>query len=505
MDEQYKFIKENGIFYTDKKLARRLVSLLGIDYTNEFSLIEPAVGEGHILALIVEKYFSENYDTSEEQKIAFLEKNIVGFDIREDAVEKCREKLNNIAKKYVHQEIKWNIQIFDALERDKIIETFGVFDFVISNPPYVSRHNMEQKTINALRDNSRFCSKYNFDLYYYFFEIGLDLWNKVGKMVYITPNSYIKARSGEIMMRTLIDNSFIETIIDYEDEMLFEGANTYTAITVFSANNKVLRVRNSEKKIIVKVTYQDLINKYQYKIYSHHFLTENLEEYVSLGEFTEIRNGLATLQDKVFIINENEIVKETSSLVTFKKNDKPFPVERDGLMKVIRVSNIEDTKYLIFPYLPSNDERTSYIQNTNIENQHKKIHEYLSEQLDKEYQDKYGIYFGRTQGFTCYYDQKIVIPKVASLGEEAFKIVGKGFLLSGLSIKLKREYEQTDLYQILDYLNSEVVRAYLTITSKNYAAGYKSISSTDLKKIKIPKVLIEKNFELENKCDNLKC
>ncbi|EHU8539957.1 hypothetical protein KZR47_001561 [Enterococcus faecalis] len=79
---------------------------------------------------------------------------------------------------------------------------------------------------------------------------------------------------------------------------------------------------------------------------------------------------------------------------------------------------------------------------------------------------------------------------MASLEDNPFKIVGEGFLLSGLSIKLKNEFLRTDLNQILDYLNSDVVRAYLTITSKNYAAGYKSISSTDLKKIKIPRDLI---------------
>lgn len=71
-----------------------------------------------------------------------------------------------------------------------------------------------------------------------------------------------------------------------------------------------------------------------------------------------------------------------------------------------------------------------------------------------------------------------------------FKIVGKGFLLSGLSIKLKNKYLGTDLNKILKYLNSDLVREYLTIASKNYAAGYKSISSNDLKKIKVPREYI---------------
>ena len=491
MDNEYKFVKENGIFYTDKKLATKMVSLLDIDYKANFTLIEPAVGEGHILSIIVNKYFIENENKTDVEKIKFLENNIAGFDIRDEAIVICIDKLDSIAKQFVKQKIQWNIKKFDALDRKDLNKKFGVYDYVITNPPYVSRHNMDERVIAALKKQSDFCVKFNFDLYYYFFEIGFDLWNRNGKAVYITPNSYMRARSGEVLMKYFIDNSLIETIIDYEDEIKFEGATTYTAITVFSTDNRVLRVKNKDNKIVVKVTYKDLIRKYNYRVYSHDFLTQFKKDFIDLGEIAEVKNGLATLQDKVFIISENEIIEESNNTLTFIKDNKIYSIEREIFKKVVRVSMIEEIKYVIFPYIFGNEEKTTFVQDAAIKKHYEKAYQYLSERLTKEYQSKYGLYFGRSQGFTCYYDKKIVIPKVASLEESPFKIIDNGFLLSGLSIKLRDGYLGTDLNLILDYLNSYEVRNYLTVISKNYAAGYKSISSTDLKNIKIPKKYIK--------------
>ena len=53
--EKQNFLKKNGIYYTNKLLAKNMIDYLDIDYTKEFTIIEPAVGEGHIFCLIVEE------------------------------------------------------------------------------------------------------------------------------------------------------------------------------------------------------------------------------------------------------------------------------------------------------------------------------------------------------------------------------------------------------------------------------------------------------------------
>ncbi|BDH85025.1 Eco57I restriction-modification methylase domain-containing protein [Lactococcus lactis] len=491
MEKQYQFLKKNGIFYTGEKLAYQMIKLLEINYKKTFSLIEPAVGEGHILSIIVEEYFRNNMEKSSKEKKKFLENNITGFDIRPDALEVCRKKLDAISKRYISENINWDLKNHNILNKNEV-EKLGKYDYVISNPPYVSRHNMDIKTIKSLKEQSEFCLKFNFDFYYYFIEMGIKLWNKVGKMVYITPNSYTKARSAEVMLKNLIDNNYIEKIIDFKDKMLFEDATTYSAITLFSKVNDELKVEDSSGNTVIRVSYSDLINKYSYKIYNHEFLSPTLNNYINLGDISDIRNGLATLQDKVFIISHSEIIRNTEMHIVFKKNSKEYKVEKTLVKKVIRASRPQENKYVIFPYYRLEQSKgKGFAKYADFKEKFPEAYEYLINELSPEYQKKYGIYLGRTQGFNGYENKKIIIPKVAYLKNGAFKLVEEGFLLSGLSIVFKNNIRKVKLKRICDYLNSEVVSNYLEISSKDYSAGYKSISSAELKLIKIPNDLIQ--------------
>lgn len=110
-----------------------------------------------------------------------------------------------------------------------------------------------------------------------------------------------------------------------------------------------------------------------------------------------------------------------------KKSNQKYFIEVEGVKRVIRTSNITDKKYVIFPYIPSDESLMSYTQIKDLKGKYPMIYGYLHEKLSSNYKEKYELYFGRKQGFTSYYDMKIVIPKVASLEGEAFKIVGEGF------------------------------------------------------------------------------
>ena len=199
MNKKVKFLKENGIYYTDSNLAQKMIKSLNINYKENFSIAELAVGEGHILKYIVADYLKSNKDKEQSQIVDFLENNIFAFDNRKEAIEICKSELDKVVKKYLGESIviKWNIKTIDILNISKLKNNFNKFDYIISNPPFIARRNLDKRTVTNLERYSKFCNKFNYNFYYYFMEIGFKLWNKCKKMVFITPNSYITSNSAK--------------------------------------------------------------------------------------------------------------------------------------------------------------------------------------------------------------------------------------------------------------------------------------------------------------------
>ncbi|HGS2877847.1 TPA: Eco57I restriction-modification methylase domain-containing protein, partial [Streptococcus pneumoniae] len=273
-------------------------------FDGNFTLLELAVGEGHILCLILRRllYHKQNCDSNKIKD--FLENNIYAFDMREDAIKICIDNLNQILWEYFpNLNVRWNVFQMDILEKEKLLNKKHKFDFIISNPPYISRRNLSSETAKYLKANSSFCQKYNFDLYYYFFEVALEFWNRVGNFVFITPNSYLKSRGAEKLLRALVNEKLIEKVIDFQDKLNFEGATTFTAITKLSDNNDEIVIFDSENCILKNIKYETLSRNENVFIFSEHFPTLN-EDAIQLNEIANVRNGLATLQDKVFVIKE---------------------------------------------------------------------------------------------------------------------------------------------------------------------------------------------------------
>ncbi|AAF30441.1 conserved hypothetical protein [Ureaplasma parvum serovar 3 str. ATCC 27815] len=207
-------------------------------------------------------------------------------------------------------------------------------DFVIGNPPYVRIHNLIKEP-NLIK-NYLFSNKGMTDLYIIFYEIGIKMLNKNGILCYITPSSFFTSLAGLNMRLFLSEYKLIESVCDLKHFQAF-NATVYTTIICLNKSKKnecVEYYEFDEKKLkpcfIEKISHNDYFIKNNYYFGPKQKLIF-LKKVLLSNKTTNIlvKNGYATLSDKIFI------------------ND--FDFESKFIIPVIKASKGE-LKKIFYPY-----------------------------------------------------------------------------------------------------------------------------------------------------------
>jgi hypothetical protein len=103
------------------------------------------------------------------------------------------------------------------------------FDIVIGNPPYVQLQKIKyQATILQEQGYKTFAK--SADIYCLFFEKGIELLKEKGFLFFITSNSWMKTKYGELLRNYLVTNSNPSLLINFEDCQIFESAIVESSI-----------------------------------------------------------------------------------------------------------------------------------------------------------------------------------------------------------------------------------------------------------------------------------
>ncbi|MEO0088220.1 MAG: N-6 DNA methylase, partial [candidate division WOR-3 bacterium] len=343
IDENYR--KLNGAVYTPLFVVDYINKkvILENDTTN-IKVIDPACGSG---VFLIDALFKLKEKTKKSYK-ELVENYIYGIDIDPRAVKRTKILLSLVVfEKEGKIPDKLNIYNGNSLDRS-FLKNFlknEKFNAVVGNPPYVRIQNLDENTRELIRKYWRFV-RGDTDIFIPFIELGIELLEENGKMGYITPNSYFTTYAGKELRKFLQQNGLIEEIVDFDDYQVFEGLTTYTAITIISKKRKryfvFKKIKNS--KVI------DLENLKGEKVYYNelNFIKWNLvatrdKKLISMVEnapyklkdIADIRVGLATLADDVYII-EDPIEEEEYFIKIFK--GKKFLIEKEITKEIIKAS-----------------------------------------------------------------------------------------------------------------------------------------------------------------------
>ncbi len=243
-------IKNSGATFTPTELADfladKLISELFQESATSYTILDPACGEGELLASIAKKFSASN------NKINI---NIKGFDTNIDYVISAKSNLSEFS-------FNVDIQNQDFLSTQGVCsEPLNLFnqnineeyaDLIIANPPYVRTQILG--TEKAQEIAKRFNLKGRVDLYYPFLIAMTNVLKKGGLIGVITSNRYLFTKSGESIRKFLLENYELIEVIDLGDTKIFDAA---VLPAIFIGRKKTNKKQISEPCKYAKI-YEEL-------------------------------------------------------------------------------------------------------------------------------------------------------------------------------------------------------------------------------------------------------
>ena len=481
-------VKNLGRIYTPNFIVKNILDLANYkDDILEKNIIDNSCGDGAFLIEIVNRYCRAYLAKDKKSDIKILKKHlenfIHGIEIEDSEVKKCKENLDDEVKKFGIFGVKWDIICADTLDIKSFDEKM---DFVVGNPPYVRVHNLSESYDKVKKFS--FSQNGMTDLYIVFFEIGLKMLNKTGRMCLITPSSCLRSKAGENFRKYIFLNKNLKKIVDLGHFQPFE-ATTYTMITLFDnlVVNEMIEYytynkieKHPDEKEILNYSEIFISGKIYISKKESLSLLHKLEDYnKNVLNKISVKNGFATLADNVFI-GELKFQNLTINILKASTNKWYrciFPYDKNG--QIIDICQLK--KYPeVYDYLT---EKKSILENRS---------------LDKKSQ---WYSFGRSQAINDVFKDKIAINSIVK-DRNSIKIEfvpsGSGvysglYILSDFSIE---DIEKT--------LRSDEFIEYLKLLKNYKSGGYYTFSSSDLQKFLTYK-LRKNNYEQSTIFTNNRC
>ena len=337
-----KKVKTLGQVYTPVDIVRDVLDAAGYIGTDILGkhVMENSFGEGAFLSEIVTRYIHESkkQNHSNEQIAEELATYVHGIDIDPANLSHTVQMLNEQIKKEGIIQVNWDLSCRDSLT---VVEYDNKMDYVVGNPPYVRVHNLND-SYDAVKRFS-FAQDGMTDIYIVFFEIGLNMLKKGGKLSYITANSYYSSLAGTELRKYIRKTRSLYKIMDLGHYNPF-NETTYTTITAIQKETSFDSVYYMSYELDTgRPVEKDSIPYTELFVDSYIVLLDGAKNRSDFSKIYSIdrkkhseisvKNGFATLSDKVFIGDHVPDSKQTIRAIkasTGKWTKCIYPYDENG-------------------------------------------------------------------------------------------------------------------------------------------------------------------------------
>lgn len=503
--------KTNGAFFTPQYIVDYIIS--NIAPLEKSRVIDPSCGSGAFLLGII-RYYEKTYHKS---IVSIIKDNLYGVDILEYNARRSKLliMLYALMKDNIIKEEDMHVYVADSLKS----KWSHKFDVVVGNPPYVKFQDLDDITRNFLFKTYQTTRLGTYNLYFAFFELGLNLLDEGGKLGYITPNNFFTSLSAEPLRRFFQDNKSIYQIVDFDATKVFD-VQTYTAISFLNKNtnqyilyDRIGRKENTSEFLsditLTPNSYNDLsVKKWRLLCGDE---KENIQKIESkgqtLGDLMNICVGIATLKDNVYFIDP---IGEDASYYYMKKGVSTFKIEKIITKPLVKISNMKkdiditnNRRRIIFPYKIVKN-KAIIIEEVELKNSYPCCFEYLSSVKDilisrgkgKRIYSPFYIY-GRSQGLSRT-GPRVYTPTFSQKPRFLFDENEDGLFTNGYGMYFKNRelfsnpvarLENVDV--LLKIINSCVMDYYVAKTSVAIEGGYPCYQKNFIERFTIPYITEE--------------
>jgi len=235
--------KTNAMFFTPPYLSNRILDNAGVAlFTSK--LIDPACGGAAFLAPAASRISSRmrSQGVPSTKILSHLEANLYGVEVDPFLAELSRTFLAMVLAEEivkVGRPPEFNIICGDGLTNPA--NAFGTFDLVLSNPPYRKMSNVE---FTPLLEHYGSVIEGQPNLYSVFIKRAKDLAKPGGKIVLLTPMSFLSGRSFSKLRMSLIKDGSVDRLDLIHDKLgVFLGAEQDAVITVWNKRDSETKTK----------------------------------------------------------------------------------------------------------------------------------------------------------------------------------------------------------------------------------------------------------------------
>jgi len=415
------------------------------------------------------------------------------------------------------------------------INNGNLFNVIIGNPPYVNTEGM-----HALLPSSEvevYKKKYKtsykqFDKYFIFIEQAIRKATEDGYICYIVPNKFFKIGAGEKLRNLIAKDQMLVSLDDFGDAQLFEDKTIYSSILllrkhkqdmfVYSSIDSANKLWAGEEVNSISLNSTSL-NDLPWRLttdFEFLMLLKRLDKVaVPITKHADIFTGIQTSaeQHHTYWFTDEEVVNETDTTYSFRRNDCIFTIEKAILRPYFKpvkksekkqntYSYLSTNKHIIFPY----DKEGKVLPLTMLQTDYPGAYEYLVANYDilapkgiihggtrdVNYATADTWYrYGRHQALTAFNNRRKLIVGILSK-DPMYALDTNDFLIAsgdtaGYCAVCEKENGQYALEYIQAWLNSAYTERILQIIGSDFENGFYSRGRSVL--VTLP--FVELNFD----------